>query len=143
MYDPLVRLARHMLSGDHPRFAGPPATARAAVSNGTRILNGVDGRSAIARRYRDLVAALADELGGEAGLNEPQRIMVRQAAGLAVQAETLQATIVNGEGVDLEELVRVGNVLTRALKMLGIRSRARDSEPDLAAYLASKPGGGP
>ena len=38
---------------------------KSAISNGTRLfIDGLDGRSALARRYRDLVAEFVSDLGG-------------------------------------------------------------------------------
>jgi hypothetical protein len=50
--------------------ASRPSTVRSRVTNGSKMVRGVDGRSADARRYRDLAMALADDLGGAAGLTE-------------------------------------------------------------------------
>ena len=80
----------------------------------------MDGRSAQAR-YRDVAMALADDLGGQDKLAEPAKILVRQAAALAVQVEALQSKIVSGEEVDTEQLVRLSNVLGRTLQRLGIK----------------------
>ncbi len=117
-----------------------PPTSRSAVSNRSRVLPGVDGRSSQGRRYVDLVMAYSDELGGEAALTEPQKAMVRHAAALTIEAERIQSAIVRGEPVDTEQLVRISNVLSRALRGLGIKSRAHNPVPDLASYLAGKEG---
>ena len=60
-------------------------------------------RSATARRYRDVVLALADDCGGEARLNESQRILIRQAAA---------------ESINVEQLTRASNSLSRVLDTL-------------------------
>jgi hypothetical protein len=75
------------------------------------MLRGVDGRSVIARRYRDVAIALADDLGGQKTLNESTKILLRQAAALTVQVEYLQTKIVAGDDIDLEQLTRLTNVL--------------------------------
>jgi hypothetical protein len=41
-------------------------TLRSRVTNGSQLLAGVDGRTAAARRYRDLCMALADDMGDAA-----------------------------------------------------------------------------
>ena len=63
---------------------GRPASAhgRSAVTNDPLFLRGVDGRSMVARRYRDVAITLADDLGGQDKLSEPSKILVRQAAAL-------------------------------------------------------------
>jgi hypothetical protein len=48
---------------------------RSAVSNGTRLfcVDGLDGRSQTARRFRDLVEAIGNDLGGVNHLSEGAR----------------------------------------------------------------------
>ena len=113
-----------------------PLTVRSAATNDPLFLRGVDGRSMVARRYRDVAIALADDLGGQDRLTEPSKILVRQAAALTVQVEVLQSKIVAGEDVDLEQLTRLSNVLGRTLQRLGLKKpRAKPASP-LAAHFA-------
>ena len=93
------------------------------MTNG-KMVAGVDGRSAEARRYRDLLISFADDCGGAAALTETQRALVRQAAALTIQAEKLQGAMLRGEDVDVEQQTRVANSLSRTLSRLGIRKRA-------------------
>jgi hypothetical protein len=116
-----------------------PLTVRSAMTNDPLALRGVDGRSIVARRYRDVAIALADDLGGQDKLSEPSKILVRQAAALTVQTETLQAKIVAGEDVDLEQLTRLSNVLGRTLQRLGLKKpRAKPASP-LAEHFSRPP----
>jgi hypothetical protein len=92
--------------------------ARSAETNGLHVLRDADGRSATARRYRDVVLALAGDCGGEAQLNESTKILIRQAAGLTVQLETMQSAIARGESVNVEQLTRASNSLSRMLDTL-------------------------
>jgi hypothetical protein len=124
---------------ESPSIIARPLTVRSAVTNDPLFLRGVDGRSMVARRYRDVAIALADDLGGQDKLSEPSKILVRQAAALTVQVETLQTKIVSGEDVNLEQLTRLSNVLGRTLQRLGLRKpRARPASP-LAAHFAQPP----
>jgi hypothetical protein len=109
---------------------------RSAVTNDPLFLRGVDGSSMVARRYRDVAIALADDLGGQNRLSEPSKILVRQAAALTVQVEGLQSKIVSGEDVDLEQMTRLANVLGRTLQRL--RLRTKPTSP-LAAHFAQPP----
>jgi hypothetical protein len=61
---------------------------------------GLDGRSAEARRYRDLAMSYSDDLGGADKLTEAQRTLIMQAATLQVQAERVQASVLRGEDVN-------------------------------------------
>jgi hypothetical protein len=116
-----------------------PLTVRSATTNDPLLLRGVDGRSVVPRRYRDVAIALADDLGGQDRLSEPSKILVRQAAAMTVQVESLQSKIVAGEDVNLEQLTRLSNVLGRTLQRLGLRKpRAKPTGP-LAAHFASPP----
>jgi hypothetical protein len=113
--------------------------SRSRVSNGSCLLPEVDGRSATARRYRDLAKAFADEVGGEAAMTEPEKALVRLAAALTVQGETMQAAIIRGDTVDDEQVVRIANALTRALSQLRRKSRSpKTAAPSLQDYLAKR-----
>lgn len=111
---------------------------RSAMSNGTRLLDGIDGRTIAGRRYRDLAIALADDLGGVDHLGEADKALVRQAAALTVKSEAMQAAIVNGDAVDDEQLVRVTNALTRALTTIRRKTKAKPPGPNLADYLEGR-----
>lgn len=109
--------------------------ARSRKTNGsTAFLGKVDGRSVIARRYRDLVTAYTEQLGGE--LTTWQAVKVSQLAGLTVRAEQLQTQIATGDpDFDDDALVRVENALRRSAAELGL-DRPQDTKPDLNSYLA-------
>jgi hypothetical protein len=96
-------------------------TLRSRVTNGKDLLPDVDGRTAAARRYRDLAISIADDLGGAASLTEAQTALVRQASAMIVQSEALQGQILRGELVDCEQLTRLANAATRILTRLGLK----------------------
>lgn len=112
-------------------------TVKSRVTNGTKLLSGVDGRSSGARRFRDLADAFAADLDTGTGLTEAEMTVVRQAAGVALRAEQVQAAIVNGADVDLNELTRLSNVVSRLMGALKAK-RQKPTGPSLAEYLASK-----
>lgn len=113
---------------------------RSAVSNGSQMLPGVKGTSAKARRYRDLVETLTDDLGGD--LSEAERLVVRNAATLQLHAEELTAAMVRGETVDPEAITRAANGATRALTTLRKSRAQKTSSPrSVASYLRQKQGG--
>jgi hypothetical protein len=62
-------------------------TLRSRVTNGSQLLANVDGRTAEARRYRDLVISFADDLGGVDKLTEADKALCRQAAASVVAGE--------------------------------------------------------
>ena len=123
-----------MLDSRAPVMRSP--TVRSKITNGKQLLANVDGRTADARRYRDLCMSLADDIGGTSSLTEAQRALVRQAAAMIVQSETLQSAIVRGEIVDSEQLTRLANAATRILSRLGLKKPAEPT-PSLADYLSA------
>ena len=112
--------------------------ARSRISNGRDVLPDIDGRSAIARRYRDLVAALASDMGGADSMSEVRAQLARRFAALAVQAEALEAALVRGEPIDLAEHALISSTLVRLASRLGIERRAKNIVPDLHDYLDRK-----
>jgi hypothetical protein len=110
---------------------------RSRVTNGSKLVVGLDGRSAEARRYRDLVIGYADDLGGADRITEAQRALIGQVATLQIQSERVQAAVLRGEQVNLEQLTRLANASTRILSRLGLKRERSDATPDLAAYLAA------
>ena len=101
-----------------------PPTIRSAQTNDPLLLRGVDGRSVAARRYRDVVIALANDLGGQDRLSKSSKLQIRAAASMTVSIEELQARLVNGEDIDLEQLSRLQNALSRTLASLDRRKKA-------------------
>jgi hypothetical protein len=112
-------------------------TTRSKISNGTRLLENVDGRSSSARRFRDLVQAFEGEIGGT--LTEVEKGLVRQAAGLQLRAEQMQADIVNGKPVDSDALIRVSSTSKRILESIGARATKRKpATPTLQDHLRQR-----
>jgi len=103
---------------------GISSTNRSRVTNGTRLLMGVDGRSAEARRFRDLVRSYEAEFEST---SESDRNLIRQAALLALKSEQLQAAVVRGEAVDADTLTKLAGQLRRVLGDL--RRKAAASAP--------------
>jgi hypothetical protein len=121
-------------SGDSQPIATLKPRARSRVSNGSQLLAGIDGRSAQARRYRDILAALREHLGGNP--SAAQDIIARRAATLAAWAEAQEATALAGEAeLDINQFVTATNSLRRLVQDLGLQSVARDVTPSLARYL--------
>jgi hypothetical protein len=122
---------------DTAAIAPRPAATRSKVANGSALIAGIDGRSAGARRLRDVIGDLTADLGGDLG--EAERLQVRTVAGLIVHAERLMADMLNGKPVDSEALTRASNSAARLLTALRAKRTPRGSAmPSLAVYLASK-----
>src|SRR6266550_1088460 len=69
------------------------AQARSRVSNGRDVLPDVDGRSLVARRYRDIVSTVASDQGGAEQLSEARLQLIRRFSAAAVLAELMEARL--------------------------------------------------
>jgi hypothetical protein len=107
--------------------------ARRGHSGGCRYV-GVDGRSVLARRYRDILAQLVSDMGGDP--SEAQSIIARRAATLAVWAEQAEAAMAAGGDLNIQEFTTAVNSLRRLLSDIGLERRAREIVPTLSQYLA-------
>jgi hypothetical protein len=111
--------------------------ARSRVSNGRDILPDVDGRSLIARRYRDISNAIFIDQGGVERCSEARQQLVRRFAAASVIAEQLESRLANGEKIDIAEHSLLSSTLTRLATRIGIDRRSKDiSPPSVEAYLA-------
>jgi hypothetical protein len=115
---------------------------RSAVTNGKRLLAGIDGRSARGRRLRDVMSQLTEELGGAAAVTVTRAMLVKQAAALTLVVEDTQTRIVKGETVDPLELTRLTGSLTRVLSKLGIKEREKPKAPTLREIAAARAAAG-
>jgi len=109
---------------------------RDKLSNGTRLMPGVDLRTAAGRRYRYLVESYSDEMG--AALTEPEKALVRQIASLQVHVEQLQGSIVGGREVDADQVIRLSSEHRRLLSQLrGKVAKKKPSSSKLAQILGA------
>ena len=101
----------------------------------------VDGRSAAARRAKQLAAEYVAALGGPDAVDAVLMARVKRASELVVVAERTRVLAMQGEAV-LDDLVRVERLAELAMKRLGLERRAREAAkgPTLEEYLASKHG---
>ena len=107
------------------RLAFP--TAKTCSSRG-------DGRSVLASRYRDILAQLTSDMGGDP--SEAQSIIIRRATQLAVWCEQAEAEAAGGKPLNIGEYATATNTLRRLLLDLGLERRMRDITPRIDAYLA-------
>jgi hypothetical protein len=113
-------------------------TNRSAITNGSKLLVGIDGRKPAARRFRDLIAGYTAEIGGE--LTEVERGLVKQAAVLTLTAEQMQADIINGKPVDSDALIRISSTAKRILGAISAKASKRKAigPTALQQYLAQR-----
>jgi hypothetical protein len=122
----------------------PHKRVRTQVANGTAILEGADGRTHVARRYREIGALLASDMGGHDTLTEAQKQLVRSAAGLVVLRERLDVKAVNGEKIDAGQYCKISNTLRRVLTTCGLKRvpldiTAESDESKLCRLLEAEP----
>jgi hypothetical protein len=113
-------------------------TARSRISNGHDLLPNIDGRSATARRYRDIASQILNDQGGEARCSESRLQLIRRFAAAAVLAENLEAKLAGGENIDVTQHALLCSTLTRLATRIGIDRIPRDLTPTLNEYLAAR-----
>jgi hypothetical protein len=96
------------------------------VSNGRDVLPDIDGRTLIARRYRDITNAILVDQGGEAECSESRKQLIRRFAAAAVLAEQIEARLARGEPIDISEHAILSSTLVRLAQRIGINRVARD-----------------
>jgi hypothetical protein len=125
---------------DAPEIA--PRKGRSRVSNGSVLIEGVDGRSPWVRRCRDVIREHIADLGGADNTSAAERSIIRRAAVLTTELEQLEArfaTVGEASADDLDLYQRTAGNLRRLLEAVGLQRRAKDVTPSLTEYLASLP----
>jgi len=122
---------------ERPKSGLFKAKARSRVSNGGKTLPGIDGRTLIARRYRDIASAIAADQAGADRLSEARLQLVRRFAAAACIAEGMEARLAAGEEIDIAQHALLCSSLVRLVQRIGIDRRLRDVTPSLADYLAA------
>jgi hypothetical protein len=111
--------------------------ARDRVTNGSKTLPDTDGRLRIARRFRDIVRAIAVDQGGADVCSESRLQLIRRFAAACVLAEELEGRLARGEEINVERHALLSSTLTRLAQRIGIDRIARDVvPPSVDDYLA-------
>jgi hypothetical protein len=111
---------------------------RSRVTNGTELLPGLEGRSLLARRFRDLIAQHTMALGGESNVSQAQLSLIRRAAALTVELERWETRFADDDGAKplaLDQYQRCLNSLRRVLESLGLERKSRDITPEIVAKV--------
>ncbi len=101
-----------------------------------------NGRTAEARRFKDVLGGLLRDLGkSEADLSDTMKVQLRNTALLTVQVEQLHERVMAGEPADvIDLLVRQQGLLNRMHWMLGLSRRKRNTlTPEDAADPVHSP----
>ncbi len=118
--------------------------SRTRVTNGKALfLDGVDGRTLAARRYRDLFHSFVSDLGGMDISSEAQRQLARRCATMSCQAELMEADFIAGDDTDWDQYLHLVGTLSRALSRLGIERKVLDvTDLSLEEYINGETQGG-
>ena len=105
-----------------------PEFNRSAVTNGHALfVDRVDGRSAWARRFRDLIELHIMDLGGPSECTEGQCSLVRRIATMEVELERLEGMFAQSPATtdQLDLYQRMSNSLRRLLVTIGLDRKAK------------------
>src|SRR5208337_4609086 len=114
----------------HSDVIAKPLNGRCSTTNRSRVTNGksvffdgIDQRSSLARRFRDLVAMHSHDLSphGPEHLTVAQQQLIRRIVSLEVQLEVMEGRMIDGDRtVDIEIFARISSHLRRMLETLGL-----------------------
>jgi hypothetical protein len=119
---------------DRPRV-GARKDQRSRVTNGRDLLPGIDGRSPLARRYKDIASQILVDQGGADRCSESRIQLVRRFAAAAVLAEQMEARLVNEQSINIQDHALLCSTLTRLASRIGIDRIPRNVLPTLSEYL--------
>src|SRR5262249_23491489 len=92
-----------MLENSPPDSRPIARTHRSRVSNGSKLLVNIDGRTGWARRCRDVIQAHVSDLGGADNTSEAERSIVRRCAALTVELERMESVFAEaGEATEFQ-----------------------------------------
>lgn len=114
--------------------------ARTRVSNGKQLFleSSVDGRTLIARRFREVLASIVSDLGGADAMSEAEMVLARRAVTLVVTCETYESKLAETGKLDSEAYLPCVNALAKLLNALGLKRRPKHVGPSpLASYHAA------
>jgi hypothetical protein len=106
---------------------------RSRAGNDIGQLSGVDGRSMIARRYKELCIDLSDHLGGDPTSTEIA--LLRRCAALQAWCEKAESDFANTGDIEIQQYTSATNTLRRLVNDLGLQRVTRDVTLDLSDYL--------
>jgi hypothetical protein len=111
--------------------------SRSRVTNAVELLAGIDGRSALARRYKDILAQIIVDQG-DTGISETQMQLIRRFSATCIMAEAIEAELVEGRKVNVKKHALLSSTLVRLARRIGVNLQAKTIGPSLGAYLAER-----
>jgi hypothetical protein len=95
----------------------------------------VDGRTKIARRYRQICQAMARDAGGADNLSEARAQLIRRFSAAAVLAERLESRLASGEEIDVQEHAMLCSTLVRLAQRIGMSRIPKNVTPSIRDYI--------
>jgi hypothetical protein len=89
------------------------AKGRSKVTNGRQLFIDGDAGLKVSRRFRDVLASIATDLGGADRLSEGQKQIARRCAMLSVECEIMESAAVAGEPFDVDTYGQLADRLGR------------------------------
>jgi hypothetical protein len=101
---------------------------RSSITNGKKLLPGIDQRSAWVRRCKDLMADHFSDLGGIEIASAAERSIIRRAAVLTTELEQIEVRFALNQARenDLDLYQRTAGNLRRLLEAVGLQRRPRE-----------------
>jgi hypothetical protein len=91
---------------------------RSKVTNNGSLLPHTDGRSAFARRFKDVASQILADHGHNA--SETTQQLIRRFAGCACIAELNEAALANGDPINIAEHCQLVSTMTRVAARIGV-----------------------
>lgn len=112
---------------------------RSRVTNGRSLMpRSIDGRSVYMRRFRDILAMLLSDAGGEDRVSEAIKSIARRAATITVELERIEVAFAESEDAAtptrLELYQRLSNTLRRLLEAIGLERKTHDITPTVEQW---------
>jgi hypothetical protein len=115
-----------------------PSKQRSRVYNAKDLLPDIDGRSANARRFKEIASAVITDQGSLERLSESRVQLVRRFAAACVLAEQMESQLVNGEEINIQEHSLLCSTLVRIVQRIGINRVPKNVTPHLHDYLEAR-----
>jgi hypothetical protein len=106
-----------------------PRQASRVTTGYSMFVEGGDGRSAWARRWKDLILAHVTDLGGPKGLSEAEISLIRRASAMEIELEAMEARKSEGQKIDFGLYSRLTALLCRMLELVGIKRLTAPLDP--------------
>jgi hypothetical protein len=99
-------------------------------------LREVDGRTKLAKRFKEICRAIARDQGGDERLSEARIQFIRRFAAAAVLAEQMESKLASGEEIDVHTHALLCSSLVRLAQRIGLNRVPKKITPTLSDYLA-------